>query len=107
VGKRVWDCQLVHFILSGQQHPYPSLNGVSAYYDLGSKLDVVATEYWNNKIDTPSIPKDILEEYLIGDLQLTQKVYDKQMQEFAQCAKPMQRLISLHNQDLMVLEEIE
>lgn len=106
-GKRVWDCQLVHFILTGQQHPYPSLNGVSAYYDLGSKLDVVATEYWNNKIDTPSIPKDILEEYLIGDLQLTQKVYDKQMQEFAQCAKPMQRLISLHNQDLTVLQEME
>lgn len=107
VGKRVWDCQLVHFILRGQQHSYPSLNGVAEYYDLGSKLDVVATEYWGNKIDTPNIPKEILEEYLIGDLQLTQKVYDKQMQEFAECAKPMQRLISLHNQDLMVLEEME
>jgi hypothetical protein len=49
VGKRVWDCQLVHFILTGQQDTYPSLNSVAAYYDLGSKLDVVATEYWNNK----------------------------------------------------------
>jgi DNA polymerase I-like protein with 3'-5' exonuclease and polymerase domains len=107
VGKRIWDCQLVHFILTGQQNPYPSLNGVASYYDLGSKLDVVATEYWSNKIDTPNIPKDILEEYLIGDLQLTQKVYDKQMQEFAECAKPMQRLISLHNQDLTVLQEME
>ena len=107
VGKRVWDCQLVHFILSGQQHPYPSLNGVSAYYDLGSKLDVVATEYWGNKIDTPNIPKDILEEYLIGDLQLTQKVYEKQMEEFAVSTKPMQRLISLHNQDLIILQEME
>ena len=107
MGKRIWDCQLVHFILTGQQNPYPSLNGVASYYDLGSKLDVVATEYWGNKIDTPSIPKDILEEYLIGDLQLTQKVYDKQMEEFALCAKPMQRLISLHNQDLMVLQEME
>lgn len=107
VGKRVWDCQLVHFILRGQQHSYPSLNSVAEYYDLGSKLDIVATEYWGNKIDTPNIPKEILEEYLIGDLQLTQKVYDKQMQEFAECAKTMQRLISLHNQDLMVLEEME
>jgi len=107
VGKRVWDCQLVHFILTGQQYTYPSLNGVAAYYDLGSKLDVVATEYWGNKIDTPNIPKDILEEYLIGDLQLTQKVYEKQMEEFASCTKPMQRLISLHNQDLMVLQEME
>ena len=81
MGKRVWDCQLVHFILTGQQYPYPSLNGVADYYDLGSKLDVVATEYWGNKIDTPNIPKDILEEYLIGDLQLTQKVYEKQMED--------------------------
>jgi len=107
VGKRVWDCQLVHFILTGQQYPYPSLNGVSAYYNLGSKLDVVATEYWGNKIDTPNIPKDILEEYLIGDLQLTQKVYEKQMEEFAVSTKPMQRLISLHNQDLIILQEME
>ena len=107
VGKRVWDCQLVHFILTGQQYTYPSLNSVAAYYNLGSKLDVVATEYWGNKIDTPNIPKDILEEYLIGDLQLTQKVYEKQMEEFASCTKQMQRLISLHNQDLMVLQEME
>ena len=107
VGKRVWDCQLVHFILTGQQYPYPSLNGVSAYYDLDNKLDVVATEYWGNKIDTPNIPKDILEEYLIGDLQLTQKVYEKQMEEFAVSTKPMQRLISLHNQDLIILQEME
>lgn len=107
VGKRVWDCQLVHFVLRGQQDSYPSLNGVSEYYDLGSKLDVVATEYWGNKIDTPNIPKEILEEYLIGDLHLTQKVFNKQLEEFASCTKPMQRLISLHNQDLLVLEEME
>lgn len=107
VGKRIWDCQLVHFILTGQQYPYPSLNSVSAYYDLGSKLDVVATEYWGNKIDTPNIPQDILEEYLVGDLQLTQKVYEKQMEEFASSAKTMQRLISLHNQDLLILQEME
>lgn len=107
MDKRLWDCQLVHFILTGQQYPYPSLNSVAAYYNLGSKLDVVATEYWANKIDTPNIPADILEEYLLGDLQLTQKVYEKQQEEFALCTKPMQRLISLHNQDLMVLQEME
>ena len=107
MGKRVWDCQLVHFILTGQQNPYPSLNSVAAYYDLGSKLDVVAQEYWGNKIDTPNIPRDILEEYLIGDLQLTQKVYEKQREEIASHAKGMQRLISLHNQDLLILQEME
>lgn len=107
VGKRVWDCQLVHFILTGQQNPYPSLNGVAAYYDLGSKLDVIASDYWKNGIDTDKIPRDLLEEYLVQDLQLTQKVYEKQMEEFASSAKNMQRLISLHNQDLIILEEME
>ena len=28
-NKRVWDCQLVHFILTGQGKAYPSLNGFS------------------------------------------------------------------------------
>jgi DNA polymerase I-like protein with 3'-5' exonuclease and polymerase domains len=107
VGKRVWDCQLVHFILTGQQHPYPSLNGVSAYYDLGSKLDIIADDYWKNGIDTDKIPRDLLEDYLKQDLLLTQKVYEKQMEEFASSAKNMQRLISLHNQDLVILEEME
>lgn len=107
MGKRVWDCQLVHFILTGQQHPYPSLNSVAAYYNLGSKLDVIATEYWKNGVDTDKIPRDLLEDYLKQDLLLTQKVYEKQMEEFASSAKNMQRLISLHNQDLVILQEME
>jgi len=107
MGKRVWDCQLAHFIYTGQQTPYPSLDGVAANYNLGSKLDVIASEYWKNGIDTPEIPKDLLEEYLIQDLRLTQQVYDKQMEEFAFLAKSTQRLISLHNQDLLILQEME
>ena len=107
MDKRVWDCQLVHFILTGQQYPYPSLNSVAEYYGLGSKLDVVADEYWSNNIDTPDIPEDILKQYLEQDLRLTQLVYEKQLEEFAASAKSTQRLISLHNQDLLVLEEME
>jgi DNA polymerase I-like protein with 3'-5' exonuclease and polymerase domains len=98
---------LAHFILTGQQHPYPSLNGVADSYALGSKLDIIATDYWKNGIDTDKIPKDLLEEYLTQDLQLTQKVYEKQMEEFAVGTKQMQRLLSLHNQDLLILEEME
>lgn len=105
--KRVWDCQLVHFILTGQGKAYPSLNGVAEYYGLGSKLDIVASEYWKNGIDTPDIPKDILEEYLIGDLVLTEQVYQKQLEEVSKASPQLRRLISLHNQDLMVLQEME
>jgi DNA polymerase I-like protein with 3'-5' exonuclease and polymerase domains len=105
--KRIWDCQLVHFILTGQTASYPSLNGVAAYYSLGTKLDVVSTEYWKNGIDTPDIPEDILTEYLQGDLDLTYQVYLKQREEVEKGSPQLKRLISLHNQDLLVLEEME
>jgi DNA polymerase I-like protein with 3'-5' exonuclease and polymerase domains len=106
MDKRIWDCQLVHFILTGQQNPYPSLNSVAEYYGLGSKLDVVATEYWANKINTPNIPKDILENYLEQDLNLTKQIYFKQLEELKQNPSLI-KLISLHNQDLLVLQEME
>ena len=107
MDKRVWDCQLVHFILTNQQYPYPSLNSVAEYYGLGSKLDVVATEYWSNGIDTPDIPKDILEQYLKQDLELTYQIYLKQKEEVDKLPEARRKLISLHNQDLLILEEIE
>lgn len=107
MDKRVWDCQLVHFILTNQQNPYPSLNSVAEYYGLGSKLDVIATEYWSNGIDTPDVPKDILEQYLEQDLILTKQVFEKQYEEVMSLPVERQRLISLHNQDLLVLEEME
>lgn len=104
---KIWDCQLVHFILTNQQFPYPSLNAVAMYYGLEQKLDVVATEYWDNGIDTPDVPRDVLEAYLEQDLRLTQQVYLKQKEAVAAAPAALQNLIALHNMDLMVLEEIE
>jgi len=105
-NKRIWDCQLVEFILKGQQKPYPSLNDVCKSYGFDSKLDVVSSEYWKNGIDTPEIPKDILEEYLAKDIELTKLVYEKQLAA-VQNNLCIRHLISLHNQDLLVLEEME
>lgn len=105
--KRIHDCQLVHFILTNQKHQYPSLNDVAAYYGLGQKIDVIKEEYWSKGIDTPDIPADLLEEYLKQDLELTYQIYLKQLEEIASLPLNRQRLISLHNQDLLVLQEIE
>lgn len=103
---RIWDCQLVHFILTGQTESYPSLNDVAAYYNLGAKLDIVASEYWDRGIDTPLVPKDILEAYLAVDLAITEQVYLKQVEELER-RQGLKRLVSLHNQDLLVLQEME
>ena len=104
---RVFDCQLVHFILSGQKDSYPSLNGVAEHFGLEQKLDEVKEEYWNKGIDTPQIPLNILTEYLSKDLSLTQLVYIKQNQVITSLTRTQQILIKLSNQDLLVLLEME
>ena len=106
--KRIWDCQLVEFILRNQSNPYPSLNGVAEYYDLGTKLDEVKETYWKNGIDTDKIPLNILTEYLNQDVDLTYKVFQEQLKELeSDDHKNKKTLISLHNQDLLVLQDIE
>ena len=104
---RVYDCQLAHFILRSQQDSYPSLNGVAESLGLGQKLDEVKEQYWNNGIDTPLIPLDVLTDYLIQDLVLTEAVYLKQKEVLSSVPYATQRLVSLSNQDLLVLLEME
>jgi len=100
---RVWDCQLAHFIMTGQDKPYPSLNGVCEYYGLEQKIDVIKEEYWSNGIDTPDIPEDLLCDYLTKDVELTKQVYDIQKPK----VNGMGNLLQLHFRDLVVLQEME
>tara|TARA_R110002012_G_scaffold197905_1_gene366549 strand:- start:1767 stop:2933 length:1167 start_codon:yes stop_codon:yes gene_type:complete len=104
--KKIWDCQLTQFMLSGQTDTYPSLNRTCEHYGLEKKLDLVKENYWNNGIDTPDIPRDILEEYLLKDLELTEQVLIKQYEELKD-NHLLNRLVSLHNQDLLGLQEME
>lgn len=98
----IWDCQLCHFIDISQTNPYPSLNEVAAYYGLPPKLDVVATQYWNNGVDTPDIPIDVLFEYLSGDLQLTSEIFKRQYAN-----QNARALKELHFEDTLTLANCE
>lgn len=80
--KRVWDCQIAEFLLSAQRNPYNSLNDACIKYNIPLKLDVVKTEYWDKGIDTDSIPTAVLQEYLEGDLDRTERVFKKQYEQF-------------------------
>lgn len=104
---RVWDCQVAHFILTGQDKPYPSLNKVCEHHGLEQKIDVIKEEYWSNGIDTPDIPEDLLTDYLIKDVELTREVYAKQMQYLAMTDSTQWMLLQLHFRDLVVLQEME
>lgn len=105
--KRVWDCALVDFMLEGQTTPYPSMNKMAEKYGLPQKPDIKTT-YWENGIDTKQIPKEEIVSYLKEhDLPTTEKIYHAQKPLVEGKGKDFQRLVSLMNQDLLVLEEME
>lgn len=104
-SQRVFDCQLAHFILTSQQHPFPSLNDVLGVYNLGSKLDIVEREYWDLGIDTPAVPLDLLTEYLHTDLEKTDDLY-RTLSPIME-RQGLGPLVRLHMQDLRVLLEME
>ena len=105
--KHTWDCQLVEFLLSSQRIRFPALDEVCSFYDLGRKLDTVATEYWDHGIDTTAVPSGLLELYLSTDLRLTEQLYLHQWGLIKGKSEQFKNLVWLHNEDTKVLQEME
>tara|TARA_R100001082_G_scaffold90419_2_gene56931 strand:- start:13942 stop:15183 length:1242 start_codon:yes stop_codon:yes gene_type:complete len=74
----LWDTMLVEYILSGQSWKYPSLDGVCEKYGLPIKNDQIKA-LWNSGVKTEDIPKSMLLKYLEHDVNVTEKVFKKQM----------------------------
>lgn len=106
-SKLTWDCQLVEFLLSSQRLRFPSLDEVCRFYDLGGKLDTVATEYWDHGIDTTAVPSSLLELYLSNDIRLTEKLFLHQWGLVHKRDERFKNLVWLNNEDTKVLEEME
>lgn len=104
--RRIWDCQLAHFLLSGQRTPYPSLEGVCEYYGLPGKDPTIERDFWSKGIDTLDIPPDLMLYYLSIDLLRTMQVYHKQVAHFQEYPK-LYRLFKVMCQDLLVLQDME
>lgn len=105
-GKRLWCAQVAQFAIRAQQEKYPSLNSSCEYWGLGQKIDVIARDYWDKGINTQDIPWEPLSEYARQDVDLTYSLYLKQ-QEYLRDKSKLARLISLLQQDLAVLQEME
>jgi len=102
----VWDTQLAHFILSRHKNILPSLDQVADSWDLGRKLDIVRTRYWENGIDTDGVPYDTLTEYCNHDVDLTYQIYQKQKAYLSD--KPqLRKSIWMACQDLLTTQEME
>lgn len=103
-NSRIWDCQVAEFVLERQLNQYPSLEDSCVKYELGHKIDIIKTEYWNKGIDTTDIPWEVLKPYAVQDAYLTFKLYEVQQ---TLVSKPQRALLSLLNADLHVLQEME
>ena len=101
--KRIYDTQVSEFILSNQSASYPSLDATAVAYGLEGKIDLVKTDYWDKGIDTTGVPEDLLRDYLKRDVEQTWEVFLKQQDKL----EPYKTIISLANQDLLALLEIE
>lgn len=105
--KRVWDCQLYHFIQSKQRHRMPSMDDVAASWGEIKKLDIVKTEYWEKGLDTDQVPWHILEEYAEQDKKVNLAIFKKQWAEFQNLPDNRKKLILLQMKDLLVLQQME
>ena len=76
----IWDTQLAEYLLSGQVDKMMSLDKLAARYG-GTVKDSRMKEYWNNGIDTPDIPPELIIPYLEQDLLNTELVFLEQLQQ--------------------------
>lgn len=101
----IWDCQLGEFLLHDQRNPYPSLEWAATHYEIGTKPDIIATDYWNRGIDTDLVPRDVLEERVTEDARLTYLLYLKQKDHLHEAGKLP--LFRTQCADAKVLAEME
>ena len=79
-GGKIFCTQFAEYLLTGQNKMFPSLDYCSAKYGGELKNDEIK-EMWNQGIDTPDIPKDMLLDYLDGDVCNTEIVYLAQVKK--------------------------
>lgn len=101
---RLWDVQSVQFIIENQRNAYPSMAKTSEFYGLQPKFDAIEGEYWDKGIDTTNIPWEVVQRRAHEDVLLTYDLYKRQKDKLPTYKE---RLVSLTNQDLRMLAEME
>ncbi len=82
-GGQIWCTMLAEYLLTGQQSKFASLDDLARKYG-GTLKDDKPKEFWEQNIDTPDIPMDILVPYLEGDIENTDIVYQAQIKKAEQ-----------------------
>jgi len=100
----IWDTQVAEYILTGQAELYPSLDGCALKYDAPLKDDRLKI-IWDAGHKTEEINLEMLSEYLEGDLEATDIVYQAQMKLAKE--KGQLPLIQAMNRAVIAYHDIE
>lgn len=102
-GGLVYDTQVAEYMLTGQEHIYPSLDEVSAKYG-GTQKDTRVKEMFEAGMSSSAIPNELLEKYLIEDVKNTEIVYRAQRKYDDD---DFWKLVVIHMKFLLFLETCE
>ena len=75
---RLWDTQKFFYIERGRSGESTSLENVAKYYGVPFKKDIEVKERFAVGIGADKIDEDLLREYLIADVETTEKIFLKQ-----------------------------
>lgn len=85
----IWDTQLAQYLLSGQAMKWNTLEQCCSLYGIPVKEgtlwyegeEVTFKEYWDRGGQTEDIPADLLRDYLIQDVEATETLFLKQIEQ--------------------------
>lgn len=103
-SKPIWDTALAEYILTAQVNKFPKLDEVSVKYGGTKKPDVIKL-MWDNGVQTEDMDKDVLRNYLEGDVKNTELVALAQIKRAKELG--MYKLILSMGRSLIATTEME
>lgn len=101
--KTIWDTALAEYVLTGQEHKFPSLDDLCKKYGCPLK-DSKVSDMWKAGVDTTDIPQSLLVAYCVQDVESTEKIFLMQLQEAKK--KGCLKLILVLNDALLAITEM-
>lgn len=112
-GGRVYDTMIAEYLITAQESKFASLDKLSEKYG-GTLKDDKIKAYWDAGVQTEDIPVEELTEYLLGDLENTRIVWERQNATGPLIDTQMDALLAVHEMeyngmkvDLKKLKEIQ
>lgn len=99
----LWDVLIAEYLITGQEHKFPSLNDVMVKYTTGGKADLIG-EYLKKGIPPQAIPIEELKVYAREDVRGTLAVAKAQ---WAACSEDLRKLVLVQSMASLAYADAE